>query len=63
MSAETIDQSLYAQSRGAGRELTKCLRTGRALQYTLGLYSRGGEVDKRCMNKPDDAERRYPQIA
>jgi transposase, IS30 family len=33
VSAETIYQSLYVQSRGAlRRELTKCLRTGRALR-------------------------------
>ena len=33
MSAETIYQSLYVQSRGAlRRELTRCLRTGRALR-------------------------------
>ena len=33
VSAETIYQSLYVQSRGAlRRDLTKCLRTGRALQ-------------------------------
>ncbi len=33
MSAETIYQSLYVQSRGAlRRDLTKCLRTGRALR-------------------------------
>ena len=33
VSAETIYQSLYVQSRGAlRRDLTKCLRTGRALR-------------------------------
>ena len=33
MSTETIYQSLYVQSRGAlRRDLTKCLRTGRALR-------------------------------
>jgi IS30 family transposase len=33
VSAETIYQSLYVQSRGAlKRELTACLRTGRALR-------------------------------
>jgi hypothetical protein len=33
VSTETIYQSLYVQSRGAlRRELTKCLRTGRALR-------------------------------
>jgi IS30 family transposase len=33
VSIETIYQSLYVQSRGAlRRELTKCLRTGRALR-------------------------------
>jgi IS30 family transposase len=33
VSHETIYQSLYVQSRGAlRRELTKCLRTGRALR-------------------------------
>ena len=33
MSTETIYQSLYVQSRGAlRRELTRCLRTGRALR-------------------------------
>ena len=33
MSTETIYQSLYVQSRGAlRRQLTKCLRTGRALR-------------------------------
>jgi IS30 family transposase len=34
VSTETIYQSLYVQSRGAlRRELTKCLRTGRALRH------------------------------
>ena len=34
MSTETIYQSLYVQSRGAlRRELTRCLRTGRALRH------------------------------
>src|SRR6201998_3024844 len=34
VSTETIDQSLYVQSRGAlRRELTLCLRTGRALRH------------------------------
>ena len=34
VSAETIYQSLYVQSRGAlKRELTRCLRTGRALRH------------------------------
>jgi len=34
VSPETIYQSLYVQSRGAlRRELTKCLRTGRALRH------------------------------
>jgi transposase, IS30 family len=34
VSAETIYQSLYVQSRGAlQRELTRCLRTGRALRH------------------------------
>jgi len=33
VSPETIYQSLYVQSRGAlRRDLTKCLRTGRALR-------------------------------
>ena len=33
VSTETIYQSLYVQSRGAlRRDLTKCLRTGRALR-------------------------------
>ena len=33
MSTETIYQSLYVQSRGAlRRELTRCLRTGRAMR-------------------------------
>ena len=33
VSAETIYQSLYVQARGAlRRDLTKCLRTGRALR-------------------------------
>ena len=33
VSTETIYQSLYVQSRGAlRRELTRCLRTGRALR-------------------------------
>jgi len=36
VSTETIYQSLYVQSRGAlRRELTACLRTGRALHVDL----------------------------
>lgn len=48
VSAETIYQSLYVQSRGAlRRDLTKCLRTGRALRRP------GRQAGKRRNQIPD----------
>ncbi len=48
VSPETIYQSLYVQSRGAlRRELTKCLRTGRALRQP------GRRADRRKNRIPD----------
>jgi transposase, IS30 family len=48
VSAETIYQSLYVQSRGAlRRDLTKCLRTGRALRRP------GRQANKRRNQIPD----------
>lgn len=64
VSTETIYQSLYVQSRGAlRRELTKCLRTGRALRYPsrkpaqrrnrirdmVNISDRPAEVDDRAV--------------
>ena len=43
VSHETIYQSLYVQGRGAlKRELTACLRTGRALREPRVLIQRSG---------------------
>jgi hypothetical protein len=51
VSHETIYQSLYVQSRGAlRRELTKCLRTGRAMR-------RPGLVDDLVVGRALDSER------
>jgi IS30 family transposase len=48
VSAETIYQSLYVQSRGAlRRDLTRCLRTGRALRRP------GRQANKRRNQIPD----------
>ncbi len=48
VSTETIYQSLYVQSRGAlRRELTRCLRTGRALRQP------GRQVGQRKNRIPD----------
>ena len=42
VSTETIYQSLYVQSRGAlRRELTRCLRTGRALRHPAASRGSG----------------------
>ena len=48
VSAETIYQSLYVQSRGAlRRDLTKCLRTGRALRRPCRQANRRPQSDPR----------------
>ena len=45
MSHETIYQSLYVQSRGAlRRELTRCLRTGRAQRRPRGRIAGAGQL-------------------
>ncbi len=47
VSTETIYQSLYVQSRALRRELTRCLRTGRALRQP------GRRADQRKNRIPD----------
>lgn len=55
VSAETIYQSLYVQSRGALRqELTRYLRTGRALRYP---FRKNGQRKNRIPNMVNIAER------
>lgn len=60
VSHETIYQSLYVQGRGAlKRELTACLRTGRALREPRARTKRAGRSfvtdDVRISNRPADA--------
>jgi IS30 family transposase len=61
VSAETIYQSLYVQSRGAlRRELTKCLRTGRALRQP-GRHA--GQRKSRIVRDMVNISQRPPEAA
>ncbi|MBA3428259.1 MAG: IS30 family transposase [Actinobacteria bacterium] len=61
VSAETIYQSLYVQSRGAlRRELTKCLRTGRALRQP-GRHA--GQRKSRILRDMVNISQRQPEAA
>lgn len=51
VSHEAIYQALYVQGRGAlRRELTACLRTGRALRVPPGA---GPRALRRCLDAPE----------
>lgn len=61
VSPETIYQSLYVQGRGALRkELTACLRTGRAIRRTRSRIDKRGRIPEMVMisERPADAEDR-----
>ena len=61
VSHETIYQSLFVQGRGALRkELTKCLRTGRAQRRPLGRPSGTGELKNMVLlsERPPEANDR-----
>jgi transposase, IS30 family len=61
VSAETIYQSLYVQSRGAlRRELTRCLRTGRALRQP-GRHA--GQRKSRIVRDMVNISQRPPEAA
>jgi IS30 family transposase len=57
VSHETIYQSLYVQGRGALRkELTACLRTGRAVRRNRSRLERGGTIPDKIMISERPAE-------
>ena len=61
VSAETIYQSLYVQSRGALRkELAACLRTGRAIRRNRSRIDRPGGITDKVMisERPPEVEDR-----
>lgn len=61
VSPETIYQSLYVQGRGALRkELTACLRTGRAIRRNRSRIERSGPIQNKVMisERPAEAEDR-----
>lgn len=57
VSPETIYQSLFIQGRGAlRRELTACLRTGRAIRKPRGRATKGGTIPDKVMISERPAE-------
>jgi transposase, IS30 family len=61
VSTETIYQSLYVQSRGAlKRELTRYLRTGRALRKAGQRKNRIPDMVNIAQRPPEADDRRVP---
>jgi IS30 family transposase len=61
VSHETIYKSLYVQGRGElRRELTRCLRSGRAVRKSQGRLQRGGRIPNMVMisERPAEADDR-----